>query len=289
MKKSIILFAMLALFFNVSKASTCNWQARKPYFMGWDSCAKNQTLYGYIYFANFTNAGCLKYTWSVNGAKVATTRPMNYKMTSNGTYVMTLKVTDTCNQCDTTFSKTFNITCFNSTCNWQARKPYFMGWDSCAKNQTLYGYFYFANFTNAGCLKYTWYVNGAKVATTRPMNYKMTSNGTYVMTLKVTDTCNQCDTTFSKTFNITCFGTADIKGIERSNLLLIAPNPTEGVSNIQWNGEKSEFHLCNLNGQIVKSGFISNGKQNINWEVQKGIYLFIVNGESRIIQKIIIE
>jgi hypothetical protein len=221
MKRFLPILLFVFTFFGLKQSqagSTCNWGARTPYFLTWDSCgsklSKNKgMLNGYIAF-NYSKSSCFKYQWTVNGNNVTTNRAMTFMPSANGKYSVCVKVTDTCNGCDTTFCSSMGITCIGTTttskCNWKSRNPYFLTWDSCgsklAKNKgMLNGYIAF-NYAKSSCFKYQWTVNGNNVTTNRVMTFMPSSNGKYSVCVKVTDTCNGCDTTFCSSTGITCLG-----------------------------------------------------------------------------------
>lgn len=187
--------------------STCNWKNRNPSFYVWDSCKNNSSanLNGEINF-NFNQAGCLKYAWTVNGAAAGNSRVMHKAIYQNGTYAVCVKITDTCNKCDTSICISKTISCFSTSCNWKNRNPYMFAWDSCKNNSSanVNGYIAF-NYSQSGCFKYAWTVNGAAAGDGNIMHKAITQNGTYNICVKVTDTCNKCDTTFCSSKTISCF------------------------------------------------------------------------------------
>lgn len=199
---------------------TCNWKALNASFTVGDSCKKffgnKNSLYAYIYFPN-TNTSCFKYSMYINNSLVTPNSFRKwtndaffiYQITQNGTYNICVKVTDTCNKCDTTFCSTRTISCFPSKCNWKARLNQFRTWDSCSgylgKTNSIGGIIFFKNNSNVGCYKYEWTINNSPVASS--LNYfqiPLYQNGTYNICVKVTDTCNKCDTTFCVTRVINC-------------------------------------------------------------------------------------
>lgn len=193
-------------FSSESSAATCNWKNRNPYMFTWDSCKNNSSanVNGYISFQY--NTSCFKYSWTVNGTSAGTGNIMHKTINQNGTYNICVKVTDTCNNCDTTFCSTKTITCFGNSCNWKNRNPYMFAWDSCKNNSSANVNGYISFQYNTSCFKYNWTVNGVAAGTSYIMHKNITQNGTYNICVKVTDTCNKCDTTFCATKTISCFG-----------------------------------------------------------------------------------
>ncbi|MSQ79488.1 MAG: T9SS type A sorting domain-containing protein [Flavobacteriaceae bacterium] len=205
-----ILFSILLLTnFNQAKAQ-CNWASKKYYVSFWDTCSAANQKYSLNGAISFKGASCFKYQWIVDSVNVGTAYNMHQTISKNGTYNVCVKVTDTCNNCDTTFCSTRTITCFSSanTCNWASRNPYKVFWDSCtATSQTINGYI---NFNSSkSCFKYQWTVNGTKVGKgDYAIYYPITQNGTYNLCVKVMDTCNNCDTSFCSSRTITCFSSS---------------------------------------------------------------------------------
>lgn len=119
---------------------------------------------------------------------------MNYPIHANGTYTICVKVTDSCNTCDTTYCGTRTISCIKSTCNWKNRSASTNYWDSCNTTNGKYALNGYISFSSKSCFKYQWTVNGAAAGAHYIMNYPITANEKYVICVKVTDTCNNCDT-----------------------------------------------------------------------------------------------
>ncbi|MDB5229061.1 MAG: Immunoglobulin-like repeat containing protein domain [Bacteroidota bacterium] len=179
----------------------CNWSNVNTAF--WDTCDIKKSLNGYIALPN-TSLGCYKFQWKVNGQIVSTARILHYPVTQNGTYVVCVSVTDTCNHCDTTICSTRILNCVPAPCNWSTRHLNTAFWDSCTgTRRSVNAYAVFQN-TAAGCYKYLWKVNGAIAGTTNMLHYTVLQNGTYVVCLTVIDTCNHCDTTICSTRVLTC-------------------------------------------------------------------------------------
>ncbi|MEN9344967.1 MAG: hypothetical protein RLZZ60_436, partial [Bacteroidota bacterium] len=211
MKKHLTLFLLILSSLCFSQASAaCNWKSRNFTFTTYDSCNRNAqkaSIGGYVYF-NSNLMGCFKYQWKVNGNAVSSKNVFTYALSQNGSYTITCKVTDTCNNCDTTFTSSKTISCF-PTCNWYKRNMYFSAWDSCNGKKyktSINGY-----IAGQGCFKYSWLVNGVKVSDSRFFNYPIKQNGTYNLCMKVLDTCNNCDTSYCKTFNVTCISNCNWK------------------------------------------------------------------------------
>ncbi len=244
----------------ITCVTTCNWKARNPYFSASDSCAGkgyNYSINGYIAF-NFSGTSCLKYVWTINGTAVSTSRMLNHKITQNGTYVLCMKVTDTCNNCDTTFCSTRTITCIKSTCNWKSRSANYYFWDSCTSKKNKYSLNGYIAISSKSCYKYQWTVNSNNAGTGYVFNYPITANGTYSVCVKVTDTCNNCDTTYCTTRTITCVSGSTCNWKSR--------NPYFSA----WDSCNGKRYKYSLNGYV---GFNYSGNTCLK-------YVWTVNGNA---------
>lgn len=189
---------------NISCYKTCQWSKRNVSFSSWDSC--NGIGYKYSINGSFTSNACYKYTWKVNGVSISTNRSLNYAISKNGTYNLCLTVNDTCDKCDTSYCRSFSITCVPSNCNWKNKNITLSNKDTCrGSNNRITGTLSFGQSNS--CFKYNWTLNGSKISETNSMVYEATQNGTYNFCVKVTDTCNQCDTTLCFVKVISCIKT----------------------------------------------------------------------------------
>ncbi len=188
----------------------CQWYRQNVYLRGWDSCKSNGVWgnsVGGLLFTNNNWVSKYKYQWKVNGTIIHDTSSyMNHTITTNGTYVVCVKVSDTVNNCDTTICQTFNVTCI-SNCNWKGRAPNLSAWDSCHIGNKQYhvmgGISFNGNFS--GKYPCVWKINGTTISGSGPVfQYPVTQNGTYTVCVKVRDTIKNCDTTFCRTVVVNC-------------------------------------------------------------------------------------
>lgn len=206
---NILILAILTLGISVPSAqATCNWHGRNPSYGSADSCYTNgsNTIVAYVNF-NYSGKSCFKYVWSVNNSTVsgANNYYLQYQVTQNGTYNLCLKVTDTCNKCDTTICFTKVVTCIKNKCAWYKRGISFSGSDSCKGYNGISSVNALVS-VQSKCYKYQWTVNGSAVNNSSTyLHYPITKNGTYTLCVKLLDTCDKCDTSYCRTFNITCF------------------------------------------------------------------------------------
>ncbi len=272
----------------INSGSACNWASRNPNKYFADSCKGiSANLLGYVSF-NSSLYKCFKYQWTVNGNAVSssTGNYINYTVTQNGTYNVCVKVIDTCNNCDTTFCSTRTITCL-SGCDWASKTPHTFAWDSCNSNLSFVNAY--VSFKVKGCFKYQWTVNGNNAGNGYVMKYAIFNNGTYKICVKVTDTCNNCDTTicFSRTIN--CYN--GINNIGQMDGLKIYPNPSQGVVKIDWNLGNSSYVIYNIAGQNISAGTFVNGLQTLDMTgYPTGVYILQVKtANANLTQKIILQ
>ena len=193
-------------------SSKCNFKARTPYFFAWDTCKGNGGANSVNAYINFQSFYCFKYEWSVNGVKQSTQNfVLNYPVKTNGTYIICVKVIDSCGGCDTVFCASRSVSCF-STCNWKSKLPSINSFDTCKGNGARNSMNAYLAINSRACLKYQWSVNGVTQSTKNYyINYPITKNGNYILCVKITDTCNKCDTTICVTRSFTCFSNCNWK------------------------------------------------------------------------------
>lgn len=270
----------------ISSGSTCNWASRYPNGIFRDSCKNTSVnLFGYISF-NSNLYKCFKYQWTVNGNAVGSAQYISYTVTQNGTYNVCVKVTDTCNNCDTTICSTRTITCLGG-CNWASKTPYSYVWDSCKSNVSFVNAY--ISFKTKGCYKYQWTVNGNNAGNGYVMKYAIFNAGTYDICVKVTDTCNNCDTTICVKYKTKCYNGID--NIALNEGINIYPNPTQGVIKLDWNKGNSSYVIYNISGQSIATGYLTNGAQTLDLSAYPtGLYILQVKAaDANITKKIFLQ
>ncbi len=270
----------------ISNASTCNWASRYPNSIFRDSCKNTSVnLFGYISF-NSNLYKCFKYQWTVNGNAAGTGSYISYTVNQNGTYNVCVKVTDTCNNCDTTICSTRTITCLGG-CNWASKTPYTYLWDSCKSNLSFVNAY--ISFKTKGCYKYQWTVNANNAGNGYVMKYAIFNAGTYNICVKVTDTCNNCDTTICVKYKTNCYN--GINNIELSEGINLYPNPTQGIVKLDWSKGNSSYVIYNISGQSIATGNLTNGMQTLDLTSQPtGLYILQVKAaDANITKKIFLQ
>lgn len=188
----------------------CKWWKQHIALSTWDSCKSRgdtrNTITGMLTTNNNYNS-YYKYEWKINGSSIQNKNGfLNLGITSNGTYTMCVKVTDSANNCDTTICYTFNVTCITN-CNWKGLNPSLVAYDSCNKNTKTYKIMGGISFNGSYSGKYPaeWSINGTKIPGTGPaFSHTVSNNGTYTVCVKVRDTLKKCDTTLCRTVIVDC-------------------------------------------------------------------------------------
>lgn len=266
-----------SLWYNCSTG--CNWKGRFPTFKTWDTCRGKgdiNNINGSISFNN--NTSCFKYTWTVNNFVKGTGKTLKYSISSNGTYDICVKVTDTCNKCDTTFCETKKISCFSTPCKWYLRKPAMGVWDSCvskgSKNNKVNAYISFNN--NGTCYKYQWTVNNIAAGNNYIMNKGITANGTYTICVKITDTCDKCDTTICKNITVSCLPSpCNWKSRDAQFAVWDSCKTKNGKSNV--NGYINFSNKCMKYEWKVNNTYAGNGNNMSQIITQNGTYTICLN------------
>lgn len=218
-------------------AEKCNWKARGADF-AWSVKCPNLILE-----ANNLNNGCIRYQFTVmnsSGSPLATFngRTQNIGFSKNGDYYVCMKLTDTCNQCDTTICKKITINC-QSPCNWKAAGAGFAFKVDCRKVSVT------ANSMNNSCLKYKWTSGGQTFSTGSTGTISFNATGTYTVCLTLVDTCKSCDTTICQSIKIDCNpcqATAKfrIDSVSRKGVVYVT-NQSTGAFTYSWNWGDSTY------------------------------------------------
>jgi hypothetical protein len=258
----------------------CVWADKAPALAVWDSCrSSGSKINAYL---SLNNRTCVKYKWKLNGVShIGSGFNFSYPVTKNGTYTVCVTVSDSCDKCnDTTFCITKTISCVPNPCDFKSRGPIFSVWDTCYSSQAnILGYMF---FNNSKCLQYQWKVAGTVMSNLQSMNYAVTKNGTYAVCVKVTDTCNQCDTTICMNKVINCRTLAvNAPGLAVPS---IYPNPAGDFVSIDWPAEASHFEIVNIFGSPVMHGDLSEGSNTVSTAIlSSGIYMLKIHSAGGIV------
>jgi hypothetical protein len=258
---------------------SCNWGGKTPGFgYGNKGC-------DYTFEANNMFNTCMKYEWLDKGKVIGTGRILKLTFNTNGYSNICLKVSDTCNKCDTTICKTIQYNCA-SKCNWHKRTN--LGWSYNNKGCT---YTFESNNLKDSCIKYYWSLNGKGIATGRLLTYTFKNNDTNKMCMVYYDTCNKCDTSICKTIITKCNTTSTQSfGLDETT---IYPNPVDQVLTIKVKGQQAvSMVLFDSKGREVSIRTTRVGDQYTisTRDIASGVYsLRMSSGEEQLSHKLIIQ
>lgn len=145
---------------------------------------------------------CHKYYWSFGDGTYGNGKTLDHHYTANGTYKVCMKVVDTCLNCDTLICREIKVDCFK-TCNWLSKYPNYTGFTAGANCKTITAGM---NTSAAGCIRQYYYLSGTVAPYDGKLYHSFTvdKNGTYVVCIKLVDTCTGCDTTLCKEVKVDC-------------------------------------------------------------------------------------
>ncbi|MCC7299410.1 MAG: PKD domain-containing protein, partial [Bacteroidia bacterium] len=177
----------------VKCAEKCNWS--QAGFTVKTDC-KKVTVVG-NYFKN-----CLSFGYSWGDGTYSTGKVADHEYAKNGTYTICMKVIDSCNNCDTIICKKVTVECADK-CNWKAKYPNFTSFTTSVNCRTISAAL---NTISAGCIRQYYYIGGVAATYDGKLyhSWNVEKNGTYVICLKMIDTCTGCDTTICKEVVVNC-------------------------------------------------------------------------------------
>lgn len=179
----------------------CNWKAKYPNFVTFTAGSKCLNIEAGL---NTSNYGCIRQYYSLAGVSAGYDGKTYHSWTVSkaGTYTICVKLIDTCSGCDTTLCKEVTVT---SCCT-----PWTGAGFTVSNNSSKCMYTFTGKSLSKSCLKYQYTLStsstggGYVIGKTSTIDYQMTANGTYYVCLKITDTCNNCDTTICQTVKVDC-------------------------------------------------------------------------------------
>jgi hypothetical protein len=176
--------------------------------------------------------------------------------------------------------KTIVVNC-NTTkkCNWNS--PDF-SYNRSSVDSCLYTFE--AKNINNYCITYKWYIGDSgntNIVYGRLVQHKFGSNGVQRVYLKLSDTCNKCDTVIYKEININCSGVG-VHPFE-ANQIKIQPNPVSSEFYINVS-QSSHIVIYDQMGRIISlfsldGDNLSQKVQCSNWS--KGVYFLQVTTNSQ--------
>lgn len=181
-----------------------------------------------------TTTGVVTYAWDFGDGNTSTQQNPTHTYVDNGTYTVTLIVTDDCGVDTVTTTVTVNNGCVDPIA----------GFSQSGTEPT----FTFTNSSTSGTnTTYSWDMGDGATYTTMDANHTYTANNTYTVTLIVTDDCG-ADTT-TQTVTVSTIGLLDLKG----DVFVAYPNPANDVLNIQSTQNIITVEMMDMTGRVVVS------------------------------------
>ncbi|MDB3907163.1 PKD domain-containing protein [Crocinitomicaceae bacterium] len=181
-----------------------------------------------------STTGVVTYSWDFGDGNTSTQQNPSNTYIDNGTYTVTLIITDDCGVDTVTTSVTVNNGCVDPVA----------GFTQSGSEPT----FAFTNTsTSSTNTTYSWDMGDGTTYTTMDVNHTYSANNTYTITLIVTDDCG-ADTT-TQTVTVSTIGLLDLEG----ETFVAYPNPANDVLNIQSAQNIIRVELMDMTGRMVVS------------------------------------
>jgi PKD repeat protein len=164
-------------------------------------------------------------------------------MTANGTYKVCMKVSDTCNKCDTTICKSVTVDC---ACSAKA----YITIDSVTSSGIVY-----LHSTSSGAAGFFWDFGDSSYSTSSsPAKHAYKASGSYQICLTVYDANKTCSTTYCVTIKVN--KTRSNASVTNNGIVIpmnVYPNPATNNFTITTIGAAS-YQVFNLEGKLITSG-----------------------------------
>lgn len=181
-----------------------------------------------------TTTGVVTYSWDFGDGNTSTQQNPSHTYVDNGTYTVTLIITDDCGVDSVQTTVTVNNGCTDPVA----------GFTQSGSEPT----FTFTNTsTSSTNTTYNWDMGDGTTYTTQDANHTYTANNTYTVTLIVTDDCG-ADTT-TQTVTVSTIGLLDLEG----QTFVAYPNPANDILNIQSSVNIVRVELMDMTGRTVVS------------------------------------
>lgn len=184
------------------------------------------------------------YNWDFGDGESSYDYNALHTYTTDDTYLVTLTVIDSLNNCWNTVSNWVTVSCDSvpviDSCN--ANFDYdFVTCDSV----------WFAPSMYEPTAHYVWNFGEGSSDHNPFTSHQYTHDGTFVVTLTVIDCMNNCWATFTNTLTVDCDSTLGNQSVIDENSLTVYPNPGTGVFYIELASISSIIQVYDLAGNIV--------------------------------------
>jgi hypothetical protein len=139
--------------------------------------------------------------------------------------------------------------------------------------------------SNNSCLKFMWKIDSQLVSNTYYFHAPITRNGYHTYCLKITDTCNKCDTVICQTRNYYC-NNLGINTETFNNNVQIYPTPAKQLLTISSTITIASAEILNISGQCLWKGVLTTGDTILDiaaWPA--GMYIITLRTDEGIITK----
>jgi hypothetical protein len=185
-------------------------------------------------------------------------------------YNVCLKVTDTCNKCDTIVCKTIQVPACNP-CQIAAM----FSVDSIVKGRV-----YLTNKSSSNAVWYSWSFGDSSFSGDKTPKKTYASVGTYKICLKVWDQNKKCSAEYCTTVKISSLRSGGMPALQQGENedIKVYPIPAGDLLQIDWSNSNAsgQLELTDMNGRQLITRSIQAGEQSTALPVDKlpeGLYM----------------
>lgn len=208
-----------------------------------------------IYFTA-NNQNCAAYSWSFGNGTSGNGKTQYSTYVTGKSYNVCLKVTDTCNKCDTIVCKTIQVPACNP-CQISAM----FSVDSIVKGRV-----YLTNKSSSNAVWYSWSFGDSTSSSDKTPKKTYNSVGTYKICLKVWDQNKNCSAEYCTTIKISSLRNGSLPALQQgeSGEVKVYPNPASNLLQIDWSNtnENGQLELLDINGRQLINRSIPSGEQS---------------------------
>jgi PKD repeat protein len=208
-----------------------------------------------IYFEG-NSQNCASYGWSFGNGTYGTGKTPTGTFVTGKSYNVCLKVTDTCNKCDTIVCKTIQVPACNP-CQIAAM----FSVDSIVKGRV-----YLTNKSSSNAVWYSWSFGDSTSSSDKTPKKTYASVGTYKICLKVWDQNKNCSAEYCTTIKISSLRNGSLPALQQGTDgdVKVYPNPASNLLQIDWNNtiDHGQLELLDVNGRQLITRSIPAGEQS---------------------------
>lgn len=241
------------------------------------TCTAPTTAYSYIatgLTVDYTNTSTfgtgVMYLWDFGDGSIATTMDATHTYATDGAYTVCLVILDDCGSDSTCQVITV------SSCTLPVA-----GFTISGTSPT----FSFTNTsTTTGTATYAWDFGDGNTATTMDASHTYTTNGSFIVSLVVTDSCG--GGALDQTVNVTGVGLDELMLVDVS----VYPNPSSGVFTIEASAEIETAYITDVSGKLIYTESLNGNEATINAaQFANGTYFLSIRFADDMIQTVRLE